>query len=100
VSGFTDPVRALTVFQSDPAAFHALVTDLSMPGLSGHDLAREELKIRPSLPVVMTSGYVRGTDREQALQNGVRELVVEQDTAKAVGEILPRLLNGATVASE
>ena len=98
VSGFTDPVRALTAFQSDPAAFHALVTDLSMPGLSGHDLAREVLKIRPTLPVVMTSGYVRGTDREQAIQNGVRELVLKPDTAQALGEILHRLLNDAVVA--
>jgi PAS domain S-box-containing protein len=93
VSGFTDPVRALTAFQSDPTAFHALVTDLSMPGLSGHDLAREVLKISPALPVVMTSGYVRSSDRDLAIQNGVRELVLKPDTAQALGEILHRLLN-------
>ncbi|HEY4368270.1 MAG TPA: PAS domain S-box protein [Steroidobacteraceae bacterium] len=98
VSGFTDPMRALAAFQSDPGAFHALVTDLSMPGLSGHDLAREILKISPSLPVVMTSGYVRSTDRDTAIQNGVRELVLKPDTAQALGEILHRVLNEPVVA--
>ena len=97
VSGFTDPVRALTAFQLDPDAFHALVTDLSMPGLSGHDLTREVLKIRPALPVVMTSGYVRTTDRDLAIQNGVRELVLKPDTAQALGEILHRLLDSSSL---
>lgn len=92
VSGFIDAHSALEAFRADPAAFDALVTDLSMPGLSGQELASEVLKIRPALPVVMTSGYVRPADRELALQTGVRELVLKPDTAQALGEVLHRLL--------
>jgi CheY-like chemotaxis protein len=93
VTGFIDAHSALDAFKADPDAFDVVVTDLSMPGLSGHDLAREVLKIRPALPVVMTSGYVRAADRELALQIGVRELVLKPDTAQALGEVLHRLLN-------
>lgn len=92
VTGFVDAREALETFRSRPADFDALVTDLSMPGLSGHELAREVLKIRPALPVVMTSGYVRPADRELALKTGVRELVLKPDTAEALGEVLHRLL--------
>ena len=73
--------------------FDLVVTDFNMPGLSGLDVARELAEIRPALPVVMTSGYVRTTDRDLAIQNGVRELVLKPDTAQALGEILHRLLD-------
>jgi CheY-like chemotaxis protein len=99
VTGFIDAQVALDAFKADPNAFDVVVTDLSMPGLSGHDLAREILKIRPALPVVMTSGYVRAADRELALRTGVKELVLKPDTAQALGEVLHRLLNGPQAAT-
>jgi CheY-like chemotaxis protein len=92
VSGFVDGKSALAAFSAEPHGFDALVTDLSMPGLSGHDLAREVLKIRPTLPVVMTSGYVRAADRDIAREIGVKEVVLKPDTAQALGEVLHRLL--------
>lgn len=92
VFGFVDGQSALAAFSAEPDRFDALVTDLSMPGLSGHDLAREALKIRPTLPVVMTSGYVRPADRELARQIGVKEVVLKPDTAQALGEVLHRVL--------
>jgi len=94
VWGFVDGQSALAAFSAAPGDFDALVTDLSMPGLSGHDLAREVLKIRPALPVVMTSGFVRAADRDLALRIGVKELVLKPDTAQALGEVLHRVLNG------
>jgi PAS domain S-box-containing protein len=99
VTGFIDAQVALDAFKANPNAFDVVVTDLSMPGLSGHDLAREILKIRPALPVVMTSGYVRAADRELALRTGVKELVLKPDTAQALGEVLHRLLNGPQAAT-
>ena len=99
VTGFIDAQVALEAFKANPNAFDVVVTDLSMPGLSGHDLAREVLRIRPALPVVMTSGYVRAADRELALRTGVKELVLKPDTAQALGEVLHRLLNGPQAAT-
>jgi PAS domain S-box-containing protein len=99
VTGFIDAQVALDAFKANPNAFDVVVTDLSMPGLSGHDLAREILKIRPALPVVMTSGYVRAADRELALRTGVKELVLKPDTAQALGEVLHRLLNDPQAAT-
>jgi PAS domain S-box-containing protein len=100
VSGFIDAQTALDAFRADPTAFDALVTDLSMPGLSGQELAQEVLKIRPTLPIVMTSGYVRPADRELALRTGVRELVLKPDTAQALGEVLHRLLKETRVEGQ
>ena len=49
-------------------------------------------KIRPAVPIVMTSGYVRDADRDLALKIGVKELLLKPDTAQALGEVLHRLL--------
>jgi signal transduction histidine kinase len=53
VSGFTSPVDALRSLQKDPCKYQALVTDLSMPQMSGTDLAHEALQLCPNLPVIL-----------------------------------------------
>jgi CheY-like chemotaxis protein len=99
VYGFTDPVEALKAFQRDPHGFDALVTDLSMPMMSGTELAREFLEIRKDLPVVLTSGYLRPQDREIAKSAGVLELILKPDTAEELGSTLNRLLGKNAKAS-
>ena len=49
--------EALDLVRENPQGFDIVLTDFSMPGLSGTDLARELMRIRPGLPVVLTSGY-------------------------------------------
>ena len=52
--------------------FDCFILDVSMPGMSGFDCAREMLAIRPDLPIVLTSGYVRPEDEAQAREIGIR----------------------------
>jgi len=96
VSAFTDPHAALDAFQAQPFTYHALVTDLAMPGLSGIEFARAALAIRKDVPIVMTSGYIRTEDHEQALAAGIRELVLKPNTIDALAAILHRLLSEST----
>lgn len=95
VAGFTDAEAALAAFRDDPTGFDAVVTDLSMPGLSGIDVAKRVLAQRSDIPVVLTSGYVRAEDRALALETGVREVVMKPNTVDALGQVLHRLLNEA-----
>ncbi len=92
VAGYTEPRQALQAFESNPQDFDVLITDLSMPALSGFDLVRRIRAVRPDIPVVMTSGYVRPEDQETALSIGVQELILKPDTIDALGEVLSRLL--------
>lgn len=92
VAGFTDAHEALAAFQSDPAAYQAVVTDLSMPSMSGIEFATHVLKLRPEMPVVMTSGYVRAMDRESAMKTGVRDLLLKPNTVEELGDVLHRLI--------
>ena len=97
VEGYTDPCEGLKVFLANPGAYHAVVTDLSMPTMSGIDFAREVLLARPDLPVVMTSGYVGPKDREQVKEVGVRELLLKPNTVEELGAVLHRLMQNHAV---
>jgi PAS domain S-box-containing protein len=92
VSGYTDPSEALQAFRSHPQDFDVVVTDLSMPGMSGFDLARGLLEIRPELPIVMTSGHVRPEDQDTAVRIGIRELILKPNTVDELGRALDELL--------
>jgi PAS domain S-box-containing protein len=92
VSGFSDPSQGLAAFEADPNDFDLVLSDLSMPGLSGIDVARRILEIRPDIPVLLASGYVRSEDVEVARSIGVREVIWKPATINEMGELLGRLL--------
>lgn len=53
----TDPLRALDKFTADPDLFDVVITDMTMPQLTGEDLVQEILKIKPGIPVIICTGY-------------------------------------------
>jgi CheY-like chemotaxis protein len=93
VIGFTDPGKALLAFRANPGSFDVVVTDVSMPGMSGFHLAQAILKLRADVPVLMTSGYVRPEDRDAAAKLGVHELISKPHTIDALGHALERLFH-------
>ncbi|MBC7982601.1 MAG: PAS domain-containing protein [Candidatus Obscuribacterales bacterium] len=92
VTGFVDPVLAIAEFRTNPGAFDAVVTDLSMRGIDGFELARQVLATRSNVPVIMTSGYLRTTDRDTAEACGIRELILKPNTIEELGVALDRAL--------
>jgi PAS domain S-box-containing protein len=92
VTGHLDGAQALADFRTRPQAFHAVVTDLSMPGMSGFDLSREILALRPDIPIILTSGYIRAEERDKALSSGIREFILKPNTVQELCFALDRLL--------
>jgi PAS domain S-box-containing protein len=91
-SGEVDPVRALAAFKADPQRFDAVILDLSMPRLSGPDLARELLRVRPDLPIVMTSGRIGPEDERSLRALGVREVLMKPSSLGELSAALERHL--------
>ena len=88
VTGYTDADQAIQAFRNDPTRFDAVVTDLAMPDMTGHDLARTLLEIRPDVPIVMTSGYIREEDAQAALQAGIQEVISKPHSVEELGRVL------------
>ena len=93
VTGFSDSILALEAFRSRPTDFDAVISDFSMPGLSGLELVREVRSIRPDTIVVMSSGYVRPEDTERAQALGAVEVVLKPQGMAEFGRILHRILS-------
>lgn len=92
VTGRTDAKQALSDFRADPAQFDAVVSDLSMPGMTGTELARAMLAIRPDIPIVLTSGYIRDEDMKIVRELQIRDFVLKPNTIEDMGATLHRIL--------
>jgi DNA-binding NtrC family response regulator len=100
VSGFVDAELALAAFRARPQHFDVVVTDLSMTRMSGFDLAQALQAIRPDVPIVMTSGYVKAEDQERAMRMGLRDLILKPDTVDQLGRALDHVFNHAGAPSK
>jgi CheY-like chemotaxis protein len=92
VTGCTVPQKALEVFCSRPHDFDIVLSDLSMPQMSGVELAREILKIRPGMPILITSGYVAPLDNEAIRSLGLPDLLLKPNTVEELGQIVHSVL--------
>jgi CheY-like chemotaxis protein len=92
VSGFTDPVQALAAFRTKPQDYDVVVTDLSMPHMSGFEFASEVIAARADIPVLLTSGYVRAEDEDNARTIGIRKLILKPATMDELGRVIDRFL--------
>ncbi len=91
VTTFDAPRAALAEFLAHPADFDALISDISMPTMSGFDLAAEFLAVRPDLPVVITSGFVRPEDEDRAARLGVRAILSKPNSVEDLATTLDRI---------
>jgi PAS domain S-box-containing protein len=92
VSTFTSGESALAWMRENGDAIDLLLTDQNMPGMSGVDLARESLVLRPGLRVAIVSGHVNDRLLAEASAVGVHEVMAKQDSMDALGEAIRRLL--------
>ena len=88
----TSSVEALEVFRSSSQKFDLVITDMTMPNMTGDELARELLTIRPDVPVIVCTGYSERISDEKIKAIGIRRLamkpIVIRDIAKIIREVL------------
>ena len=77
VTPFMDPYRALEAFLSAPENFDLVITDMTMPGLSGLDLAKKILSTTPRLPIILCTGYSERIHKSKVITAGIRELFMK-----------------------
>ena len=77
VVGTSDGLEAFQIFQKEPDRFDLVVTDQTMPEITGDKLARKILTLRPDIPVILCSGYTETMNLERAKAAGIREFIVK-----------------------
>ena len=92
VAAVTDSGAALKMFSSDPDRFDLVITDQTMPGMTGVQLSRALLMVKPDLPIILCTGHSETVSPDAAKEEGIREFLmkplVKQELAGAVRRVL------------
>jgi PAS domain S-box-containing protein len=72
-----NPLKALDLFQQDPNQFDMVITDLTMPNMSGNELIAEMIAIRPDIPVIICSGHSDLIDSDITDQKGIKAFLAK-----------------------
>jgi len=96
VSGFTTATEAVEAFRASPGEFALVLTDMSMPHMSGLDFAQEVLKIEPKANVVIATGCVDPNWAAHARSCGVRDVIEKPASVAEMSQIVSRLLAAGT----
>ena len=75
VEAHNEPRQALAVFRDDPSAWDLVITDRSMPKMSGEELVAELQAARAGIPILMLSGYVSNEDSERLATIGLAGVI-------------------------
>jgi len=94
VEGECRVLAALARVERDPQEFQLVLTDQTMPDLTGLELARRIHALRPGLPVVITTGYSSTLTPERLQEAGVREVLAKPYTIQMLAETVRRNLAG------
>jgi PAS domain S-box-containing protein len=92
-------VDALAAVRGEPQRFALVVTDQTMPRMTGFDFAGELLRLRPDLPIILTTGYSTSQTVERVRAIGIRKLLPKPHTLRALGTAVHEVLSGTARAS-
>jgi len=82
----TRPDEALEIFGAAPHKFDLIISDMTMPGMTGDSLASELMKIRPDIPIIICTGYSEKIDEQRAKGLGIKGLMMKPFTIRSLSK--------------
>lgn len=95
VTAMNSSQEALEAFRTSPETFDLLITDQTMPNLTGAELSAEVLKRRPDLPIILCTGFSEALSPEAAADMGIRHYLQKPVPLKALARTVRLALNNA-----
>lgn len=87
-------IEALEVFKNNPDRFDLVITDMTMPNMTGKDLAKEMMAIRKGIPIILCTGFSNQIDEGRAKEMGINAYlmkpIVMGDMANTIREVLDK----------
>jgi len=88
----TSSADALKAFAAEPDRFDLVITDYTMPHMTGIDLARKLLKIRPGIPIILSSGFNEKIEQEMIEQTGIKAFIAKTVGKRNLAELIRQVL--------
>lgn len=92
VTMMTNSTEALSLFRQNPKSFDLVITDQTMPGITGDELAKSMLLLRPDIPIILCTGYSEKIDEEKARALGTQKFMQKPLKPKILLESVSELL--------
>ena len=86
-------IEALELFRIKSMEFDLVITDQTMPQMTGTDLAKEILHIRPNIPIILCTGFSNTISSENMDIQGIREFVMKPIIGAELGRVVRRVLD-------
>jgi CheY-like chemotaxis protein len=87
-----DPTEALKAFNAAPQKYDLIITDLTMPHMTGMELATCAIRENPKIPIILMTGFFAKLTDEQLLNAGIQEVLLKPVTLKGLSQTIDRLL--------
>jgi signal transduction histidine kinase/ActR/RegA family two-component response regulator len=94
-TSFTSSKKVLELFQATPQMFDLVISDQTMPEMSGRELLIELLKIRPGLPTILFSGYSRQINEKEVKALGIKAFCLKPLNLSELAQVVRAVLDGA-----
>jgi len=96
----TSSLDALKTFEADPTAFDLVITDMSMPGMTGDRMARQMMALKPGLPVILCTGFSEQISPQMAASIGINGFLMKPVLLSELAGTVRRLLDKAKKESD
>ncbi|NWH05196.1 response regulator [Desulfobacter latus] len=94
VTAMTDSIEAFELFQRSPKAFDLIITDMTMPGMSGDKLAKKIFEITPEIPVILMTGHSDIMNFKKAKAMGIKGYLTKPALRRHLAEEIRRCFGG------
>jgi len=88
-----NPVEALELFSANSDQFDLVITDMTMPKMTGDRLVQEILRIRPDMPIILSTGFNEKIDKEKAKQIGIRQYIEKPINRRILAKVVRDVLD-------
>jgi DNA-binding NtrC family response regulator len=93
VETFSSAMDALSAFKLNPDKYDLVITDMTMPDMTGDNLATALMTIQPDIPVILCTGYSEKISAETAKKIGIREFLIKPVTKQKLSEAIRKVLD-------
>jgi CheY-like chemotaxis protein len=99
VAAYTSGIEALAAFKADPENIDLVLTDMTMPEITGDLLAREAMTIRPAIPVIVSTGYSKTLTSEVAEKIGIKGVINKPASKSSLAVAIRKALDDAAACA-
>ncbi len=84
----TSSADGFSTFRNAPADFGLIITDMSMPGMTGDILAQNITSIRKNIPIILCTGFNENISEEEAKEKGITEIILKPVNMKTLSDVI------------